>query len=215
MKPLYFKKVRFGATLVRIVLGSGSRYRAALLQRIVPDFDIDSPDIDETALADETPTSLALRLASEKAVKIAKRWDNSLIIGSDQVALLRAKDGLTEKVLGKPGNFEKAQQQLRQCSGQSVIYRTACCLLNSATNHSQIFYDDYILHFKSLDDQQINDYLNKEQPFDCAGAIKSEGLGVTLIERYEGNDPSTLIGLPLIKLINALNKENYLVLKNQ
>lgn len=200
---------------MRIVLGSGSRYRAALLHRIIPHFDIDSPDIDETALADETPTSLALRLASEKAVKIAKRWDNSLIIGSDQVALLRAKDGLTEKVLGKPGNFEKAQQQLRQCSGQSVIYRTACCLLNSATNHSQIFYDDYILHFKSLDDQQINDYLNKEQPFDCAGAIKSEGLGVTLIERYEGNDPSTLIGLPLIKLINALNKEDYLVLKNQ
>ncbi|MBT5293637.1 MAG: septum formation protein Maf [Cellvibrionales bacterium] len=200
---------------MRIVLGSGSRYRAALLHRIVPHFEIDSPDIDETALADESPTSLALRLATEKAAKVGKRWDNSLIIGSDQVALLRPKDGSSEKVLGKPGNFKKAQQQLQICSGQSVIYRTACCLLNSATNHSQIFHDDYILHFKSLDDQQITDYLNKEQPFDCAGAIKSEGLGVSLIERYEGDDPSTLIGLPLIKLINALNKENYLVLKNQ
>ena len=165
---------------MRIVLGSGSRYRAALLHRIVPHFEIDSPDIDETALAHETPTSLALRLATEKAAKVAKRWDNALIIGSDQVALLRPKDGSSEKVLGKPGNFKKAQQQLQQCSGQSVIYRTACCLLNSTTNHSQIFHDDYILHFKSLDNLQINDYLNKEQPFDCAGAIKSEGLGVTL-----------------------------------
>lgn len=200
---------------MRIVLGSGSRYRAALLHRIIPHFDIDSPDIDETALADETPTLLALRLATEKAIKIANRWDNSLIIGSDQVALLCPKDGSAEKVLGKPGNFEKAQQQLRQCSGQSVIYRTACCLLNSATNQHQTFYDDYILHFNLLDDAQISDYLNKEQPFDCAGAIKSEGLGVALIERYEGDDPSTLIGLPLIKLITALNKENYFILKNQ
>ena len=200
---------------MRIVLGSGSRYRAALLRRIVPDFEIDSPDIDETALAGETPTSLALRLASEKAIKIANCWDNALIIGSDQVALLCAKDGSTEKVLGKPGNFEKAQQQLGQCSGQSVIYRTACCLLNSATGQRQTFHDDYILHFKTLDEAQISDYLNKEQPFDCAGAIKSEGLGVALIERYEGDDPSTLIGLPLIKLIAALNKENYFILKNQ
>ena len=200
---------------MRIVLGSGSRYRAALLRRIIPNFDIDSPDIDETALAEETPTLLALRLATEKAIKIADRWDNSLIIGSDQVALLCPKDGSAEKVLGKPGDFATAQQQLHQCSGQSVIYRTACCLLNSATNQRQTFYDDYILHFNSLDDAQISDYLNKEQPFDCAGAIKSEGLGVALIERYEGDDPSTLIGLPLIKLIAALNKEDYFILKNQ
>ena len=204
---------------MHIVLGSGSRYRAALLQRIIPNFNTDTPDIDESALASETPTSLALRLATEKAIKIGKRWENSLVIGSDQVALLQRSatptDNSLEEVLGKPGNFQNAQQQLRKCSGQSVIYRTACCLLNTATNNRQIFHDDYILHFKSLSDGQISDYLNKEQPYDCAGAIKSEGLGVTLIDRYEGNDPSTLIGLPLIKLIEALNKEGYLVLKNQ
>ena len=200
---------------MRIILGSGSRYRAALLQRIVPDFHTDSPDIDETAQPNETATALATRLATEKAIKIGKRWDNSLIIGSDQVVLLQSSDGSVDQTLGKPGNFNKAQQQLRKCSGQSVIYRTACCLLNTATNHHQVFCDDYILHFKSLDEAQISDYLNKEQPYDCAGAIKSEGLGVALIDRYEGTDPSTLIGLPLIKLIEALNKEGYLVLKNQ
>ena len=204
---------------MRIVLGSGSRYRAALLQRIVPNFDTDTPDIDESALANETPTSLALRLATEKAIKIGKRWGNSLVIGSDQVALLQRSTSSTnnslDEILGKPGNFINAQQQLRKCSGQSVIYRTACCLLNTATNSQQLFHDDYILHFKALSEAHISDYLNKEQPYDCAGAIKSEGLGVTLIDRYEGNDPSTLIGLPLIKLIEALNNEGYLVLKNQ
>ena len=203
---------------MRIVLGSGSRYRAALLQRIIPDFDTDSPDIDETALDNETPTALAFRLATEKAIKIGKHWDNSLVIGSDQVAFLTSASSPTAnllEVLGKPGNFDNAHQQLRKCSGQSVTYRTACCLLNTSTNSQHTFYDDYILHFKSLSDAQISDYLNKEQPYDCAGAIKSEGLGVALIDRFEGNDPSTLIGLPLIKLIEALNKEGYLILKNQ
>ncbi|MDG1937475.1 MAG: Maf family protein [Pseudomonadales bacterium] len=200
---------------MRIVLGSGSRYRAALLHRIMTDFEVDSPDIDETALTNEDPTSLAIRLATEKAHKIAPQWDNALIIGSDQVALLQHKDNALVEILGKPGDFETAQQQLRKCSGQSIIYRTACCLLNTATQLQQTFHDDYILHFKTLNNAQISDYLNKEQPFDCAGAIKSEGLGVTLIDRYEGNDPSTLIGLPLIKLIDALGKEGYFVIKNQ
>lgn len=201
---------------MRIVLGSSSPYRALLLKRIITDFDIASPDIDESPLPNEEPTALVLRLAESKAQRIAEDWGNHLIISSDQVALLQSDTSPdpTQKqigkyqILNKPGNFERAQQQLSNCSGKRVIYRTACCVLNSSTGNKHVFYDDYCLYFKDLTDSQIKNYLLREQPYDCAGAIKSEGLGVALIESYKGSDPATLIGLPLIKLIGALEKEN-------
>lgn len=197
---------------MRIVLASQSQYRAQLLGRIITNFEQDRPDIDESPLPDESPAELAQRLAREKADAIASRWDNSLIIGSDQVAYIENSATNAVPMLSKPGNFDKAYQQLRLCSNSTVTYLTACCLLNSSTRQQHCFYDSYQLHFKALSDRQITDYLTTEQPYDCAGAIKSEGLGVALVKAYSGTDPSTLIGLPLIKLIEALEKENYLIL---
>lgn len=214
---------------MRIILGSGSPYRAALLRRIVPNFTVASPDIDESAHANEAPTTLVRRLAQEKANKVADTIDYSdeptLIIGSDQIAILDKQpvsiataNATTEvntgrEILNKPGNFEQALIQLQKCSGQSVIYRTACCVHNVASKQQLIFHDDYRLHFKRLSDELIKAYLKAEQPYDCAGAIKSEGLGVALIDRYEGDDPSSLIGLPLIMLINALEQQGHAILK--
>jgi septum formation protein len=217
--PIY-TEYKPGIPFMRIVLGSSSPYRALLLKRIITDFDIASPDIDESPLPNEDPTALVLRLAESKAQRIAEDWDNHLIISSDQVALLPNDEPLnpnhkqTEQyqILNKPGNFERAYQQLSNCSGKRVIYRTACCVLNSSTDSKHVFHDDYCLHFKDLTEYQIENYLLREQPYDCAGAIKSEGLGVALIASYKGNDPATLIGLPLIKLIDALDKESYPIL---
>ncbi len=201
---------------MQIVLGSGSKYRAELLRRIITNFQQDSPDIDETALPDEAPEALARRLAVQKAEAIAGRWPNSLIISSDQVAVLNyAPDSITDQPqLSKPGNFDNAMQQLQRCSGQTVTYITACCLLNTKSMQNQLFTEHYRLHFRSLNEQQIAAYLNAEQPYDCAGAIKSEGLGVALVHRYDGDDPSALIGLPLIRLTEALASEGYAVLDN-
>jgi len=201
---------------VQIVLGSGSKYRAELLRRIITNFHQDSPDIDETALTDEASEALAQRLAAQKAQAIAGRWPDSLIISSDQVAVLNYTPGrkANQTQLSKPGNFDNAMQQLLCCSGQTVTYITACCLLNTKTMQNHMFTEHYRLHFRSLSEQQITAYLNAEQPYDCAGAIKSEGLGVALVHRYEGDDPSALIGLPLIRLTEALADEGYQVLDN-
>ena len=201
---------------MQIVLGSGSKYRAELLRRIITNFQQDSPDIDETALPDEAPEALARRLAVQKAEAIAGRWPDSLIISSDQVAVLNyAPDSFTDQPqLSKPGNFDNAMQQLLRCSGQTVTYITACCLLNTKSMRNQLFTEHYRLHFRSLNEQQIAAYLNAEQPYDCAGAIKSEGLGVALVHRYDGDDPSALIGLPLVRLTEALASEGYAVLDN-
>ena len=198
---------------MRIVLGSSSRYRAELLRRIIPDFSCDAPVIDESPRTYETGRQLALRLAEEKADKVAYRSPNALIIACDQVACLAA-DTPNEIQLGKPGTRAIAEQHLMQCSGKTVIYLTACCLINTQTGNKQLFEDEYLLHFRPLSTQQINRYLCIEKPFDCAGAIKSEGLGVTLIDRYEGNDPTSLIGLPLIKLSQALENIGFDVLEN-
>ena len=198
---------------MRIVLGSSSPYRAELLKRIIPNFSTDSPDIDESPAAIETGRQLALRLACEKAEKVASRSPDTLVIACDQVACL-APDGPNEIQLGKPGSLAVAEQHLTQCSGKTVHYLTACCLIDTQNGDKQLFEDEYRLHFRSLSSEQINRYLRLEKPFDCAGAIKSEGLGVTLIDRYEGNDPSSLIGLPLIKLSQALEKIGFDLLKN-
>ncbi|MDG1661775.1 MAG: Maf family protein [Pseudomonadales bacterium] len=191
---------------MKIVLGSSSIYRAQLLARILTDFDIDSPSIDETPLADEPPERLAIRLAREKAQAVGDRHPQSLVIGSDQVAILRENGGHTH-ILGKPGNLEAATAQLARCSGQRVEFAVACCLLNTISGKLIEFQDTYRVHYKTLSDDTIARYLQRDKPYDCAGSIKTEGLGIVLLASQSGSDPSTLIGLPLMALSNALESQ--------
>lgn len=186
----------------KIILASSSIYRKELLDRLKLPFSCFSPEIDETALADEQPQDTALRLAQEKAKKIGESHPNALIIGCDQVATL---DGLQ---IGKPLTHENATQQLRIMRGREVTFHSALCLYNSMTLNMQAEVVPYIVHFRNLTDAQIENYLNKEQPYHCAGSAKSEGLGIAIIEKMTGEDPNALIGLPLIKLINMLANEN-------
>ena len=186
----------------KIVLGSSSIYRKELLQRLQIPFEIMSPQIDETPLQNEHPQQTATRLAESKARAIAESYPEALIIGSDQVALL---DGAR---LGKPLSHDKAIEQLKLVRGQEVVFYTAICVLNSATNRLQQQLAINHVKFRSgYNDQQIQNYLVKEKPYHCAGSAKSEGLGIALIERISGDDPNALIGLPLIALIGMLEQE--------
>ncbi|MBY0474094.1 MAG: Maf family nucleotide pyrophosphatase [Nitrosomonas sp.] len=185
----------------QIILGSGSIYRKELLQRLQISFETSNPQINETPLIDELPEQTAARLAEAKARAVAKTYPQALIIGSDQVA------ALGDVRLGKPLNHANAVEQLRQTRGKEVVFHTAVCVLNSFTDKLQIRVIPYHVKFRQLSDQQIENYLLKEQPYQCAGSAKSEGLGIALIERMTGNDPSGLIGLPLITLIDMLTLE--------
>jgi len=185
----------------KIVLGSSSIYRKALLQRLQIPFVTMNPHIDETALSNESPQETALRLAEAKARDVARSYPDSLIIGSDQVAVLG------HLRLGKPLNHSNAVKQLRTMQGKEVIFHTALCLFNSATGNLQSQSVPYCVKFRRLSDQQIENYLLKEQPYHCAGSAKSEGLGIALIERMNGDDPNALIGLPLIALTAMLVQE--------
>ena len=191
---------------MKIVLGSTSPFRKALLERLCIDFVCDSPEIDETPLPEEPITAMVVRLAIEKARAIASRHPDSLIIGSDQSALLNGEK------LSKPGNFDNAFQQLTRASGQKVTFQTGLCLLNTASDHIQSCSVPYTVVFKELTAKMIENYLHKEQPYNCAGSFKSEGLGIALFERFEGDDPNALIGLPLIQLVNFLNNEGFSIL---
>ncbi|WP_020209692.1 Maf family protein [Gilvimarinus chinensis] len=182
----------------KLVLASGSRYRRELLEKLRHPFKWQAPEVDETPLAGEKPDALALRLAQLKAEALASTHPNSLIIGSDQVASL---DG---KLCGKPGSKENAFSQLKAASGKSVIFYTGLCLLNTNTGHHHTAVETYKAHFRTLTDGQIEHYLEQDQPFDCAGSFKSEALGIALFERLEGDDPNTLVGLPLIRLTALL-----------
>ncbi|MFT6154190.1 MAG: MAF protein [Bermanella sp.] len=184
----------------RLVLGSSSPFRKALLEKLDLSFDCDSPDIDETPLKDELPKDMVARLAKEKANAIAKRHPQAIIIASDQCATL---DG---KIIGKPGNHENAVQQLTAASGRTVTFYTSLCVYNAGTNQYQETVEPFYVYFRTLTESQIENYLIKEQPYNCAGSFKSEGLGISLFERLEGNDPNTLIGLPLIQLIKMLDR---------
>ena len=185
----------------KIILASSSIYRKELLQRLQIPFETLSPHVDETPLPSELPQDTAMRLAELKARKVAKIYPQALIIGSDQVALLG------DIYLDKPMNHDNAVRQLRSMSGKEVIFFTAICLLNSATNSLQSKLVPYQITFRQLTDQQIENYLLKEQPYHCAGSAKSEGLGIALIERMSGDDPNALIGLPLIALVGMLAQE--------
>ncbi|HVL02715.1 MAG TPA: nucleoside triphosphate pyrophosphatase [Dongiaceae bacterium] len=181
-----------------IVLGSSSPFRRQLLEKLLPQFGTCSPDIDETPLPAETPKDLVQRLALAKAEAVAKAHRNSLIIASDQVSVL---DG---KINGKPGNFENAFQQLKNSSGKQVTFFTSLCLYDATTARYQLDVELFQVHFRNLSDAQIERYLKKETPYNCAGSFKSEGFGIALFSRLAGRDPNTLIGLPLIRLVEML-----------
>jgi MAF protein len=182
----------------RLLLASSSPYRRELLSRLRLPFDFAAPDIDETAMPDERAEQLVRRLASAKAHTLAKQYPDHLIIGSDQVAVLG------ETILGKPGNHERARQQLRDCSGRSVTFLTGLALLDGRDASMQVDCVPFTVHFRELDYDCIERYLNLEQPYDCAGSFKAEGLGISLFRSTEGEDVSSLIGLPLIRLVDML-----------
>lgn len=184
-----------------LVLASSSPFRQKILDKLQLDYECLSPDIDESPLEKETPQELVARLSLNKALAVAQRYPDALIIGSDQVAVI---DNL---IIGKPHTHARAVDQLRQASGRKVTFYTGVTLLNSRTGNPQCETVPFHVHFRVLTDEMIERYLRKEQPYNCAGSFKSEGLGIALFERLEGDDPNTLIGLPLIRLIRMLEHE--------
>lgn len=184
-----------------ILLASGSAYRRQLLSKLGLNFSWESPDIDESPLAEETPAALVQRLAETKARHLAKHYPNHLIIGSDQVATI------DNQILGKPHNHEKAFAQLASFRNREVVFMTGLCLFNSSINRIQSSVENYKVRFRDLTESQLENYLSREQPYDCAGSFKVEGLGICLFEQLEGADFNTLIGLPLIALTRMLANE--------
>ena len=187
---------------MKLILASTSPFRKAILDKLGLDFTTASPETDETPLENETPQQLVERLSIAKARVIADKTENALVIGSDQVSVV---DG---EIIGKPHSHEKAVIQLQKASGKTVTFYTGLCLFNSQTKQYQSEVVPFNVVFRQLTDQQINNYLLKEQPYNCAGSFKSEALGIVLFEKLDGEDPNTLMGLPLIRLIKMLEKEN-------
>ncbi len=176
-----------------LILGSTSRYRRELLSRLAVPFDVVSPDVDETPQPGEAPADLALRLALAKARAVATNFPRAVVIGSDQVADLH---GLP---LGKPGTHERAVAQLRQMRGQTVVFQTAVAVVCVDSGFEQAELAAVRVQFRALSDAEIENYLRTEQPYDCAGSAKSEGLGIALLEAIHSDDPTALVGLPLIR----------------
>lgn len=189
-----------------LVLASTSVYRCELLKRLRIPFQTAAPDVDETPLPGEGAKQTSWRLSREKAQAVAANHPDALIIGSDQVALLG------EEQIGKPLTHDNALRQLRTMRGQSVNFYTALTLLNARTGEMQTEVAENRVSFRELSDDEIESYLRKEQPYHCAGSAKSEGLGIALISRIEGDDPNALIGLPLILLVSMLKKQGVSVL---
>jgi len=187
--------------MTAIVLASTSPFRRALLEKLTLPFITDAPETDETPLAGETAVQLVQRLAHAKAEALAMRYPSHLIIGSDQVCVLNGV------ITGKPHTRENAIAQLTKASGNIITFYTGLAVLNSATGKAQILCEPFHVHFRTLSVKEIEAYVDKEQPLNCAGSFKSEGLGITLFERLEGRDPNTLVGLPLIALCEMLRNE--------
>lgn len=181
-----------------VVLGSTSPYRRELLSRLKLPFEVAAPDVDETALPGEAPAALARRLALAKARAVAARYPEAAVIGSDQVADL---DG---EALGKPGSHDRAVAQLRRMRGRTVIFHTALAVVCAARGFEQADLAPVRVIFRSYDDDEIEAYLRSEQPYDCAGSARSEGLGIALLEAIDSDDPSALVGLPLIRTARML-----------
>ena len=187
-----------------LVLASSSKYRRQLLARLVPDFECFSPAVDETPRPDESPAALALRLAQAKAMVGSEQFPQALIIGSDQVP------ALGEAILHKPGSHERALDQLRLCSGKSVIFHTAVVMITPEDNQVTSHVDQTIVRFRELSDREISAYLDYDQPYDCAGSFKVESRGVVLFEAIESTDPTALQGLPLIWVAGQLRQQGML-----
>lgn len=184
----------------QIVLASSSPYRKELLQRLQLEFETTSPNVDETAHIDESSPDLVIRLATSKAYAVAAEYPNAIIIGSDQIAVCE------EHILGKPGTLENATKQLKFISGKLVTFYTGLCVLDASNKALQRDYVKFFVEFRQLSDEMIASYLAKEPAFNCAGSFKSEGLGIALTLRMSGKDPTTLVGLPLIRLTQMLEK---------
>jgi len=184
-----------------VVLASTSPYRRALLERLQIPFATAAPDIDETPLTGESPAALCARLAAAKAQAVQHDWPDALIIGSDQVAVVGAA------LLNKPGNHANAVDQLRRMRGKAVDFFTALCVLNVRAQRRQAVIVPVTVHMRELSDVEIERYLQAERPYDCAGSARIEGLGISLVARLECDDPTALIGLPLIELCAMLRNE--------
>jgi len=182
----------------QIVLASTSKYRRELLARLGLPFEVAAPCVDEIPLPNETPQDTARRLAEAKAREVATRFPHAIVIGSDQVAVL---EGAT---LGKPGNHANALRQLKAMRAKEVVFHTALCLYNAASGQAETRVVPYCVRFRDYSDAQIENYLRREQPYDCAGSARCEGLGIALIAEMRGADPNALIGLPLIALTEML-----------
>ncbi|CAN5756254.1 Maf-like protein [soil metagenome] len=201
--------------LPKLILASSSAYRRELLGRLRLPFEAISPDIDESARDNELPEQTAMRLAQEKAEVIAKIRPDSVVIGSDQVATLNGEQ------IGKPGNHQAALRQLQKMRGHQVIFHTALCLLDARIkkkNHSshfdlQLLNVQTLVSFRDLSDQELDAYLHIEQPYDCAGSAKNEGLGIAIIEKIISDDPTALTGLPLIALTTMLRNVGFIFFK--
>jgi len=193
----------------KLVLGSTSPFRKTILEKLLLPFECAKPNIDETEQQGESPTHLVERLAIEKAKAVAQEFPKAVIIGSDQVAVCEGE------ILGKPHNFDNAVIQLSKFSGKSITFYTGLCVYDSENKKSASLVEPFVVHFKELSQDEIKHYLNAEQPYNCAGSFKSEGLGICLFSKLEGDDPNTLIGLPLIKLVALLKEQGIDVLAEQ
>jgi 7-methyl-GTP pyrophosphatase len=184
-----------------LILGSTSRYRRELLARLGLPFEVAAPDVDETPLPGEPPVATALRLSEAKARAVAARYENALVIGSDQVADC---DG---RAVSKPGDRANAQRELRALSGRTIVFHTGVALVDAASGRCQREMVDVASVFRTLNDAEIDAYLDREAPYDCAGGVRSEALGIALFERITSDDPTALVGLPLIALCRMLRSE--------
>lgn len=193
-----------------LYLASTSVYRRALLQKLTTQFSCVKPEVDESPLPDETAEALVNRLALAKAKAVAATLSAGLVIGSDQVAVFQGE------ILGKPHTIANAEAQLRRFSGQAVTFLTGLAVVNAATGRVQQAIEPFVVHFRELSDTEICYYVAREQPLDCAGSFKSEGLGIALFDKLQGDDPNSLIGLPLIRLLAMLRDEGLnLLLQNK
>ncbi|MFT5674819.1 MAG: MAF protein [Paraglaciecola sp.] len=187
---------------MKLILASTSPYRKSLLQKLQIPFQCIAPGVDETPLPDESAEKLVARLALAKAQAIGEKISEGIVIASDQVA------SLNTNILGKPLHYAAAFKQLRDSSGKTLTFHTALCLFDASTKQYKSIVEPFNVEFKNLSDQQIDTYLKIEQPYDCAGSFKSEGLGIVLFSALKGRDPNTLVGLPLIALIELFNEMN-------
>lgn len=183
-----------------IILASSSPFRKQLLERLRLDFECQSPDLDESVLPGENASSYVSRLAEAKARLVAQQHPDAVVIGSDQCALL------DNQILGKPGTHAKALQQLRNAQGKTVVFHTALCVMRQASGFCEVEDVPFEVDFRVLQDSQLEHYLHAEQPYQCAGSFKSEGYGACLFKRMRGDDPSALIGLPLLRLVVLLER---------